>query len=153
MQISKNLILKKKCDIHHGSLSRDSRKKAENSLNNNNDVAVFCTGTLELGINIKGINQVSLIEPPFSVSSFIQRIGRSGRTKGSVLKFNLFPTLKPPRSDILLKLRIPLIQSIALEKLREKRWVEPKDFQTYTYTVFVHQLISNVSEKEKIEKK
>ena len=121
-------------------------------MNNKSDVAVFCTSTLELGINIKGISQVSLVEPPFSVSSFVQRIGRSGRTKGSILKFNLFPTLKPPYSSVLSELKIPLIQSIALEKLRERRWVEPKDFQTYTYSVFVHQLISNVSENEEIEK-
>ena len=142
----------KDCEIHHGSLSREARKEAEDSLNNKSDVAVFCTSTLELGINIKGISQVSLIEPPFSASSFVQRIGRSGRTKGSVLKFNLFPTLKPPRSNALSELKIPLIQSVALEKLREKRWVEPKDFQTYTYSVFVHQIISNVSENAEIEK-
>ena len=107
----------------------------------------FCTNTLELGIDIRDIDQVSLIEPPFSVSSFIQRIGRSGRKKDSIVNFNLFPTMIPPRKNTIFpELRINLIRALALEELREESWIEPKEFQTYTYSVFVHQTLSIIAQ-------
>lgn len=137
----------KEIEIHHGSLDKQIRKKVEDKLKVKKDISVFCTNTLELGIDIKDIDQVSLIEPPFSVSSFIQRIGRSGREKDSKINFNLFPTVIPPKENTVFpELRINLIRALALVELREDGWIEPKEFQTYTYSIFVHQMLAIIAQ-------
>ena len=40
---------------------------------------MISTSTLELGIDVGNIDIVVQIRPPHSVSSFLQRMGRSGR--------------------------------------------------------------------------
>ena len=132
--------------IHHGSLDKKLREQVEDRLKEKDDISVFCTNTLELGIDINNIDQVSLLEPPFSVSSFVQRIGRSGRRRGHRINFNLFPTMIPPYITGFPQLRTSLIRSLALIDLREEGWIEPKEFQTYTYSIFVHQMLSIVAQ-------
>ena len=133
---------KKLIEIHHGSLDKKIREKVETKLKEKNNISVFCTNTLELGIDINNTDQVSLLEPPFSVSSFVQRIGRSGRKKGARIKFNLFPTMIPPYTTAFSQLRTTLIRSLALIDLKQEGWIEPKEFQTYTYSIFVHQMLA-----------
>ena len=129
-------------EIHHGSLDKKIREEVEIKLKEKDNISVFCTNTLELGIDINNTDQVSLLEPPFSVSSFIQRIGRSGRKKGARIKFNLFPTMILPDARIFPQLRTSLIRSLALIDLKQEGWIEPKEFQTYTYSIFVHQMLA-----------
>ena len=136
-----------KIEIHHGSLDKKIRKGVEEKLKENDNISVFCTNTLELGIDISNIDQVSLIEPPFSVSSFVQRIGRSGRKKDSKINFNLFPTMvSNGESSVFPKLNVNLIRSLALIELQKEHWIEPKEFQTYTYSIFVHQILAIVAQ-------
>ena len=40
---------------------------------------MISTKTLELGIDIGNIDAVIQVKPPYDVSSFLQRVGRSGR--------------------------------------------------------------------------
>lgn len=65
--------------IHHSSLSAETRKSAEDAFLSQNDACIICTSTLELGIDIGDLNVVVQVGPPDSVSSFLQRMGRSGR--------------------------------------------------------------------------
>jgi ATP-dependent Lhr-like helicase len=67
--------------VHHGNLSKLEREKNENTIKNHN-TSIFCTSTLELGIDIGDIDIVFFDKQPNSVSSFLQRIGRSGRRSG-----------------------------------------------------------------------
>ena len=66
--------------IHHGNLSAQIREEAETRLRNNEDNIVTCaTVTMELGIDICRLERVIQMDSPTSVSSFLQRLGRSGR--------------------------------------------------------------------------
>jgi ATP-dependent Lhr-like helicase len=65
--------------IHHSSISPATRKLAEEAFNSQDGACIVCTSTLELGIDIGDLDVVVQVGPPDSVSSFLQRMGRSGR--------------------------------------------------------------------------
>ena len=65
--------------IHHSSLSPDMRRTAEEAFLSQGGACIICTSTLELGIDIGDLDVVVQVGPPDSVSSFLQRMGRSGR--------------------------------------------------------------------------
>ena len=66
--------------IHHGNLSASLREQAEWSMKQEDVQAVTCaTVTMELGIDIGRLERVLQNDAPTSVSSFLQRLGRSGR--------------------------------------------------------------------------
>lgn len=139
-------------EIHHGSLSKESKNEVEKKLKKEKDIVVFCTSTLEMGIDISDIKRVCLIESPFSASSFVQRIGRSGRKEGSNIDFCIFPDIASRPPCFYPELNIKFIQAIALVELHKEKWVEPKEFQTYTYSVCVHQILSFISQEQKVKK-
>ncbi len=68
--------------VHHGSLSGSVRKDAENALRSGDNATVVATVTLELGVDIGDLDRVVQIDAPYSVSSLVQRMGRSGRRGG-----------------------------------------------------------------------
>ena len=138
--------------IHHGSLSKKFKNEVEERLKQKNHIAVFSSSTLEMGIDISNIHQVSLIDPPFSVASFVQRIGRSGRTKDSNIIFNMFPHMVQSSNSHYKDLKTKLIQSIALFELHKENWVEPKEFQTFTYSVCVHQILAFTAQEREVTK-
>jgi len=65
--------------IHHSAVSPEERKAAEDSFSEGGESCVICTSTLELGIDIGDLDLVVQFGPPLSVSSFLQRLGRTGR--------------------------------------------------------------------------
>jgi ATP-dependent helicase Lhr and Lhr-like helicase len=65
--------------IHHSSLAPATRKSAEEAFASQDGACIICTSTLELGIDIGDLDVVVQVGPPNSVSSFLQRMGRSGR--------------------------------------------------------------------------
>ena len=69
----------KNLHIHHSSLSPATRKSAEDAFSSDSGACIICTSTLELGIDIGDLDVVVQVGPPSSVSSFLQRMGRSGR--------------------------------------------------------------------------
>jgi len=69
----------KNLHIHHSSLSPATRKAAEEAFSSDRGACIICTSTLELGIDIGDLDIVVQVGPPASVSSFLQRMGRSGR--------------------------------------------------------------------------
>lgn len=77
---------------HHGSLSREIRLAVEEKLKNGELKAILATNSLELGIDIGALDQVVLIQTPRSVSSALQRIGRSGHSVGEKSRGLLVPT-------------------------------------------------------------
>ena len=139
----------KKIDIHHGSLSKEHREYVEKRLRTEANISVFCTNTLELGIDIGNIDEVLLISAPWSVSSFIQKIGRSGRKENSKTEFSFVLSNLPVKdhSHICDGLRCELIQSIALIELMLSGWCEPGNAQTNSYSTFVHQVMAFLAQK------
>jgi ATP-dependent Lhr-like helicase len=71
---------------HHGSLSKDQREETEARFKSDSVAICVATMTLEVGIDIGDIDLVICMDPPFSLASFLQRIGRgcrrlNGRTR------------------------------------------------------------------------
>jgi ATP-dependent Lhr-like helicase len=71
---------------HHGSLSKAQREEAEARFKADSVAICVATMTLEVGIDIGDIDLVICMDPPFSLASFLQRIGRgcrrlNGRTR------------------------------------------------------------------------
>ena len=71
---------------HHGSLSKVQREATEERFKSDREAICVATMTLEVGIDIGDIDLVICMDPPFSLSSFLQRIGRgcrrlNGRTR------------------------------------------------------------------------
>ncbi len=76
---------------HHGSLSRARRLDAEERLKRGALRCVVATASLELGIDVGAVELVVQLGSPGSVSTGLQRIGRSGHWRGAIPKGRLFP--------------------------------------------------------------
>ncbi len=77
---------------HHGSLSKDRRLNLEQRLKDGEMKALVATASLELGIDIGTVDLVCQLESPRSITTFLQRVGRSGHALGLTPKGRLFPT-------------------------------------------------------------
>jgi ATP-dependent Lhr-like helicase len=76
---------------HHGSLSRELRLQAETRLKEADVKACVATASLELGIDIGQIDLVVQIGSARAISTFLQRVGRSGHGVGAVPRAVVFP--------------------------------------------------------------
>lgn len=70
--------------VSHSSLSVDERRRSELAFAEGRDCVIVATSTLELGIDIGDLDRMIQLDSPRSVSSFLQRLGRTGRRAGSV---------------------------------------------------------------------
>ncbi len=68
--------------VSHASLSVSERRQAEAAFSEEKDCVIVATSTLELGIDVGDLDRVVQIDSPSSVSSFLQRMGRTGRRAG-----------------------------------------------------------------------
>ena len=83
---------------HHGSLSREQRFEAEEKLKAGDVKALVATASLELGIDIGAVDMVCQLGSTRSISTLLQRVGRSGHTMGAIPRGRLFPLT---RDDLL----------------------------------------------------
>lgn len=65
--------------LSHASLSASERRQAEAAFAEEKDCVIVATSTLELGIDVGDLDRVIQIDAPSTVSSFLQRMGRTGR--------------------------------------------------------------------------
>ena len=79
---------------HHGSLSKARRLQLEQRLKAGELRALVATASLELGIDIGSIDLVCQIGSPRSITTFLQRVGRSGHTLGLTPRGKLFPVTR-----------------------------------------------------------
>ncbi|HMY21343.1 MAG TPA: helicase-related protein, partial [Polyangium sp.] len=117
--------------VHHSSVSREERQAAEESFHKGSNVCIACTSTLELGIDVGDLDAVFQANAPSSVSSFLQRLGRTGRRQGTVANMTFFCE---SGDDVL--------QAIALVELARAHWVESIEPKTRCWPVLVHQLLA-----------
>jgi ATP-dependent Lhr-like helicase len=68
--------------VSHASLSASERRQAEAAFGEEKDCVIVATSTLELGIDVGDLDRVIQIDSPSTVSSFLQRMGRTGRRAG-----------------------------------------------------------------------
>lgn len=69
--------------VSHASLSAVERRQAETAFAEEKDCVIVATSTLELGIDVGDLDVVIQIDAPSTVSSFLQRMGRTGRRAGA----------------------------------------------------------------------
>lgn len=132
---------------HHGSVSAALREAAESNMRDENRPAVTtATITLELGIDLGQLDQVLQLNATHSASSFVQRLGRSGRRGGAAQMF-FYSREEVPSDDATLGRRIPwnLLQTIAIIQLYvEERWIEPPVIPRLPFSLLYHQTMSIV---------
>lgn len=69
--------------VSHSSLGLDERQQAERAFAQGRDCVIVATSALELGIDVGDLDRVIQIDAPPAVSSFLQRMGRTGRRRGT----------------------------------------------------------------------
>ncbi|HXK34007.1 MAG TPA: DEAD/DEAH box helicase, partial [Dehalococcoidia bacterium] len=79
---------------HHGSLSKDRRLRMEQRLKSGEMRAVVATASLELGIDVGTVDLVCQVGSPRLITTFLQRIGRSGHALGRTSVGRLFATTR-----------------------------------------------------------
>jgi len=118
---------------HHSSVDKEVREYVEYFAKNakRENFCISCTSTLELGIDIGAVDQVVQIDSTYSVSSLIQRLGRSGRREGT-------------ESSLLLYATSPweLLQSLACWLLYREGFIEPPVINDQPYDLLLHQALS-----------
>jgi ATP-dependent Lhr-like helicase len=68
--------------VSHSSLSVDERRRSEQAFAEAQNTVIVATSTLELGVDIGDLDRMIQIDAPRTVSSFLQRLGRTGRRPG-----------------------------------------------------------------------
>lgn len=131
--------------IHHGNLSAPIREEAERKMKDDTIQAVTCaTVTMELGIDIGKLERVLQSESPNSVSSFLQRLGRSGR-RGQAPEMIMVFREEDPIPNTPLPQLIPwdLIKGIAIIQLYiEERFIETPKHKKLPLSLLFHQTLS-----------
>ncbi len=84
---------------HHGSLARAHRLDAEQRLKRGELKALVATASLELGIDIGDVDLVCQLGSPRGISTFLQRVGRSGHGVGALPEGRLFPLTRDDLVD------------------------------------------------------
>nr|WP_319491279.1 AAA domain-containing protein [uncultured Desulfobacter sp.] len=82
--VRRNGVFQHVTELHYSNLKAKERKKAENRFRKNPHALCIATATLELGIDVGDVDAVILYQPPGSVSTFLQRIGRANRRGQSI---------------------------------------------------------------------
>ena len=143
-------IAKKRSDediflIHHGNLSAALRENAEKKMKDDEQRAVACaTVTMELGIDIGRLERIIQNDAPNSVSSFLQRLGRSGRRGQPPEMITVFREEEPlPNTPLPQLIPWGLIRSIAITQLYiEERFIEPPSIKKMPMSLLFHQTLS-----------
>ncbi|MGP1576223.1 MAG: DEAD/DEAH box helicase [Treponema sp.] len=134
--------------IHHGNLSASYRDNAEEAMKDDDSLISVCaTATLELGIDIGKLERAFQIDAPFTVSGFLQRMGRTGR-RGTPSEMWFVMREDHPEARGVLPEMIPwhLIQGIALVQLYiEERFVEPPCTEKLPFSLLYHQTMSTLA--------
>jgi ATP-dependent Lhr-like helicase len=130
--------------IHHGSIAASLRAETERELRESSGpLTAAATATLEMGIDIGGLDRVIQIGAPFSVSAFVQRLGRSGRRRGKPEIY--FTCLEEKRRPALPTGAVPwpLIKTIAvIELYLGEKWIEGGGENPLPLSLLCHQALS-----------
>lgn len=134
--------------IHHGSVAKELREETEAALKSGVPTTAICSSTLEMGIDIGSVRAVGQIDPPWSVASLVQRLGRSGRREGESSIMRLYAREESPHAGSrLTDLLFPdLLRSIALTRLMQQKWLEPAETQRMHLSTLVHQVFSHLKQ-------
>ncbi len=117
--------------VHHSSVSLEERQTAEERFHHGTEACIVCTSTLELGIDVGDLDLVFQENTTSTVSSFLQRMGRTGRRAETHSNTTFFCEDSNA-----------VLQAVALIELAREQWVESVPEQTRCWPVLVHQLLA-----------
>lgn len=117
--------------LSHSSLSLSQRTAAEKAFEEGSNCVIVATSALELGIDVGDLDHVIQIDAPSSVSSFLQRMGRTGRRAGTTANCTFLATDDES-----------LLQAAAIIELFRSGFVEPASPSSWSPHVLAHQAIA-----------
>ncbi|MBO9539706.1 DEAD/DEAH box helicase [bacterium] len=119
--------------VSHGSLGLDERRRAEAAFAAGTNCVIVATSTLELGLDVGDLDRVIQIDAPRTVSSFLQRMGRTGRRAGS-RRNCLFLATDPDA----------VLRAAGLLRLWQQGFVEPAVSPLHPWHLFAQQVMALV---------
>ena len=102
--------------LHHGSLNRSERDRAEQGLRNGQLKGVVCTSSLDLGVDFTSVDLVIQIGSPKGIARLMQRAGRSGHQPLETSRVICVPTHA-----------LELIEVAAARRFVDNGRIEPRD--------------------------
>ncbi|HBE66558.1 MAG TPA: ATP-dependent helicase [Planctomycetaceae bacterium] len=117
--------------VSHSSLGIDERRQAEEAFSQRQNCVIVSTSSLELGLDVGDLDRVIQIDAPSTVSSFLQRMGRTGRRQNTTRNY-LFLATKDEG----------LLRAAALIELWLGGYVEPVQAPPCPYHILAQQLMA-----------
>jgi len=117
-------------EVHHGSLSRETREETETKLREGMTGIVVCTSSLELGLDIGSVELVIHYGSSKQVSKLVQRVGRSRHVN-----------FKSAKGLIIVNSGDDELESLSIIKRMQKRSIEVQNPNTNSLDVVTHHLV------------
>ena len=117
--------------ISHSSLGVEERRLAEQAFAQRQNCVIVATSSLEIGIDVGDLDRVIQIDAPATVSSFLQRMGRTGRRADN-----------PSNCLFLATSDEALLRAAALVRLWKQGFVEPVTAPPKPYHILAQQLMA-----------
>jgi ATP-dependent helicase Lhr and Lhr-like helicase len=119
--------------VSHSSLGVEERRAAEEAFAQKQNCVIVATSSLELGLDVGDLDRVIQIDAPATVSSFLQRMGRTGR-RAETLSNCLFLATSDEG----------LVRAAALLDLWGSGFVEPVNAPPKPFHILAQQLMAIV---------
>ena len=126
-------MLDKSVGVHHGSLPREAREKAEAEFKAGGLKALVATSTLELAIDIGSVDYALQYMSPRQATSLVQRVGRAGHT----LTRTSEGTIVAVSAD-------DVLESLAVIRKARRGELEPLKIHVGALDVLGHQIVGCV---------
>lgn len=131
--------------VHHANISASLREFTEQTMKvGEMPVCTGATVTLELGIDLGNLERIVQTGCPLTVSSFVQRLGRTGRRGNpSEMWFAFKKDIAAVNVEFYKDINWDFVMCIAIIQLYlEERWIEPAVHSRYPYGLLYHQTMS-----------
>ena len=125
--------------VSHSSLGIDERRAAEDAFSQKQNCVIVATSSLELGLDVGDLDRVIQIDAPTTVSSFLQRMGRTGRRAKSLSNCLFLATSEEG-----------LLRAAALLHLWGNGYVEPVNAPPKPFHILAQQLMALVLQERGI---
>lgn len=143
-EICKKNNLENRYFTHHASISKSFKENIEKNMKNSDEpISAISTTTLELGIDVGSLDRVIQFGCPYKVSSFLQRLGRTGRRNGvSDIRFIIKDEVDNKKS-FLENLNIDFLLTLAIIELyKDEKWLEEPNINQKPFSLLFHQTLA-----------
>ena len=129
------------CALHHGSLDLSVRQAAEEGLKDGSIKIVFCTSSLDLGVDFSSVDHVFQLGSPKGIARLVQRAGRSNHRPGEASRLTFIPSHA-----------IEVLEIAAARAAIEEHYMEPRRPILKPLDVLIQHLLTCAAGKDLDEK-